>query len=429
MGLLSWLFPSEEDRVAKAAGWMEREDWAEARLALMGIDNDEAKALLATCEQQLCQLNLDAAVSWAEADDEDRIRHHLDVAENFRSPEMAEAFRTCRRTVRTIRETQRDEAKAKAEAQRKSAEPDILPEFLAENPFGDADDEGAARIALIVESYDPALKSTVGELGAGFARALIDLEDGRADLALQGLLALPEDSAVVRYERARVAYAMGDAGATARELRAFLEIHGSHVNMGRHHTATFLATALAEAGDVQGALAILRKERKKDRNLGAGLYASLLEASGELEEAETELVRLVKTYSRDSGLYAMLGRVRAKAGNRAGAMITLEAGLEACACKPGQCGYKPPDVRVIRTLATLYLEDGVETARGLELAGQAMELIQQPAWDDVYLEALAARVSGRPEARQMAASLWEHTPVGDSRQDRLTRFLPAPAES
>lgn len=424
MGLLSWLFPSDEDKIAKAKRWMDGGEWADARLLLMGIEHPEAKTLLQDCEVQLCQLNLDAAVSWAEADDPDRVQHHFEVAENFSSSATGEAFRAARRQVREIRTAREEEKKREAEALARQAvanEPvymDGMPET--------ADEEAAARIALIVESYDPALKETVGPLGSTFAQALLDLEDGRADLAIRGLVELPDDVAVVRYERARAAYAMGDPAATAKELVAFAELHGQHAGMGRHHSAIFLATVLTESGQVDEALALLRKERKNDPELGAGLYAQLLELTGELEQAERVLMKLIRTYSKDTGLYALLGRVRAKAGNRMGAMTTMEAGLEASKCKPGTCGFRPPDIRLVRGLATLYLEDGLETARALELAEQAVGLVQQPTWEDAYLQALAARASGVVDSDRMIAALWEHTP-DDERREKLTKFLPPPA--
>lgn len=428
MGLLSWFFPSAEDRIVTARSWIAEGDWAEARQTILGVDHPDAVALVAQCEAELCRLNLAAAVSWADAGDEDRVRHHLDVAENFKGPGLEEDFREARRALRTKREARQAEKAAAAAAHDLSAQHAAVPAFLQDdNQLTEGqDEESAARISLIVESYAPALRNSVGTLGATFAQALLDLENGRADLSLQGLLTLPDDQPVIRYERARAAYAMGDPAATTRELKAFAELHGQHVDMGRHHTGLFLATTLTESGSIDEALAFVRTERKRDPDFGAGLYAQLLEIKGELKESERVLVALVRTYPKDSGLYALLGRVRAAQGNRHGAMTTLEAGLEACACAPGTCGFRPPDVRVIRSLATLYLEDGVDTKRGLELAQQAQGLVQQPTWEDVYLQALAARSSGMPEAKQLAATLWEHTPTGDERQERLQKFLPAP---
>lgn len=424
MGMLSWLFPSDEDKIAKAKRWMDSEEWADARLQLMGIEHPEAKTLLQECEVRLCQLNLDAAVSWAEAEDPDRVRHHFEVAENFSSKATGEAFRAARRQVREIRTEREEQKKREAEelARQAAANEPVYLDGMPET----ADEEAAARIALVVESYDPGIRETVGPLGSTFAQALIDMEDGRPDLAIQGLVELSDDIAVVRYERARAAYAMGDAKATIRELQAFAQLYGQHAPMGRHHSATFLATVLTEAGRVEDALALLRKERKKDPQLGAGLYAQLLELSGELEQAEKVLMKLIRTYSKDTGLYALLGRVRAKAGNRMGAMTTMEAGLEASKCKPGTCGYRPPDIRLIRGLATLYLEDGMETARALELAEQAAGLVQQPTWEDAYLQALAARASGGADSDRMVEALWAHTP-DDERRTKLTKFLPPPA--
>ena len=90
------------------------------------------------------------------------------------------------------------------------------------------------------------------------------------------------------------------------------------------------------------------------------------------------------------------------------AMRALEASLEAICCAPGKCGTQKPDLDTHRLLATLYLEDGVEVARGIELANTAAGILSQPqamSWDDAYLMALAAKARGAPEAGEMARRL------------------------
>ena len=106
-------------------------------------------------------------------------------------------------------------------------------------------------------------------------------------------------------------------------------------------------------------------------------------------------------------------------------MRALEAGLEVC-CAKGKCGPKGPDLDLHRTLATLYLEDGVDRERGLELAGTAASLVQQPTWDDAYLTALVARTRNEPEAPALADRLRKLTPAEHPGAPRVAKFLVAP---
>ena len=46
MGLLSWLFPSPEDRIRRAQDLVDRERYADARLEVMDIDHPEALEIL-----------------------------------------------------------------------------------------------------------------------------------------------------------------------------------------------------------------------------------------------------------------------------------------------------------------------------------------------------------------------------------------------
>lgn len=437
MGLLSYFFPSEADRIARAQKLLANQRWADARLEVLDLESEAAQQVKSTAESELVRMNLEAAVSWCQADDDGRVMHHLEVAENFRGKDSDALFLDARRQMRTIR------AERKAEAERaKEAEDSRM---LAADPFGasggpswldksmpndllDAqDDEAAARLALIVEGYPAELRKTVGELGAPFARAILDMEDGRADLALQGLLALPDEQPVIRYERARVAYALGDSAAAARELKQFGTLANGHHPMGRQHSATFLALCLTETGDPEAGLRVLRSARAKNPKLGGALFAQLLDMTGDFTEAESVLRSLIRQHPRDNGLYKLLARVRVNGGHRQGAMAALESALSANDCTPGRCGYQPPDAGVIRGLALLYLEDGVETERGLELAAQAQAMVEKPTWEDAYLVALAAKTGGDPEAKKYIDGLTEHTPPGDARAARINQYLLATA--
>jgi len=429
MGIFSFLFPSAEDRVARARKLMDAGRWAEARLEVLDLDHADAASVQRDCETELARINLTEAISWAEAGDDDRVRHHMELAGNFRHGGLDEEFRATRATLRDARQARREAEQRRIEAEANRvihADTTGSPSWLdtsMPNIYDGDDEEAAARLALVVEGYAAPLRATVGELGGGFARALLDFQDGRPDLAIQGLLELPDDAPLVRFERARAAYALKDPRAAARELREFANLAKGHHVMANQHTGVFLAMCVAETGDLQEALQILRSVRKRDPGQGVVLFAQLLEAAGELDEAESVLAKVIRKHPSDPGLYKLLARVRVAGGHRTAAMAALESSLSIGHCTPGKCGFRPPDIDAMRSLALLYLEDGIETERALELSGQVSAAGGEPSWEDAYLAALTARSKGQPEAAQIASSLWDNTPSTDPRHARLTRFL------
>lgn len=434
MGLFSWLFPSESDQIAKGQALMERGAWADARLEVLDIASATAKSIVEAAEQQLALQNLEAAISWANAGDDERIQVHLDLANQFRKPGMDEAFRDNLRTIRDIRTGQNaEDAKRKQEqaARRETIDPMGLDgsTALLRPPSGmnltEAEHiELEARIGLLIENYPDALRDSVGELDADFANAVLALEDGNYAEALQGLLTQNDDHALVCWERARAAQALGDPRAAARSLRRFAELAGGHYTIGRNHTGVLLAQLTAESGDIESALRILRSVRKEDPDQGTGLFAALLEATDELEDAETVLLAAVKKHPKALPLYSLLARVRLKGGHRVAAMTALERAMDQCACGTGKCGSVPMDAGIVRTLATLYFEDGMEPERAHELAGQAAGLVQQPGFEDAYLSALAGRARQDPGVEPLVAQLYTAVPDGDPRRSLLDRHLP-----
>lgn len=433
MGLISWLFPSDEDRIRSARTMLERGHHADARLEVLEIDHDDARAVLGQAEQALALKNLQTAISWAEAGDDHRVASHLELAENFHHGGLEDEFRDGRRRLRELRAARSEEAaraKQQKAARQMAADPLGLTggaNWLDKPPPGDLYDprldELEARVALIIEGYPDGLRQTVAQLGADFAKAVIDLDDNRADRALQALLALPDDQPLVRWERARACHALNDPKAAAAEIRAFAELAGGHHDMGRSHSGELLALVTVEAGDPHGALRVLRSVRATDPKRGTMLFAQLLEATGDLGEAEKVLTGLIGQHPRTQSLYSMLCRVRLRGGHRAEAMRALEASLEAVCCTPGKCGSQPPNLDILRSLSTLYLEDGVERERALELADQAFGLVEKPLWEDIYLRALVARVTQDPEATDFATRLRTLTPAGDPRAARLEAHL------
>lgn len=430
MGLLSWLFPSPADRVARARTELAAGRPDEARLEVLDVDHPDAAAVLAEAENALALRNLEAAIQSARSGDDVRAAESLELADRFHHGGLDERFREARRELREIRNDRTVAAqRAKEEAHRRLMSADPLgvtggPSWLDRtadpNAFDPDHEELEARLALLVESYPEALRARVTDLGADFAHAVLDLDEGKAELAVQTLMGLPDDDPLVQWERARAAYALGDPAAASKALRAFVREAGGHHGMGQRHSATFLAQCLTETGDVAGAVRVLRSAREDDPKLGSVLLAQLLELQGELGEAEGLLKQVIRDAPRSAQPYALLARVRLAGGHRAGAMRALEASLEACgSCAPGQCGYVPPDLTVHRMLATLYLEDGIERDRALELADVARGLVRQPVWGDLYLAALAAKATGTPEAPQLIDRLRQVTPPDSPQAERV----------
>ena len=278
------------------------------------------------------------------------------------------------------------------------------------------------RLSLVLENYPKTLQATVPELGSQYAEALLLIEDGKAEEALQTLLQMDSSQALVRCERARAAFILGDAAAARDELNAFANLASGHYVMGNRHTAEFLAQMTAQAGDIKSAITILMKLRETESKHGGFLLAQLLFADEKYAQAETVLRDLIRSFPKTTALYKLLAQVRIAAGFRVEAMRVLEQALEATHCAPGTCGYQPPDPEVKRLLAILYLEDNIEPQRATELIAE-LPVPKQPLWDDVYLKALEAKRSGHGTADSLAKTLLANTPEDHPAHSRATQYL------
>lgn len=425
MGWLSWLFPSPEDRIAKARKLLAQDRPDEARLELLDLAHADAAPLLAEAENALALKNLEAALQAARMGDDARAAEHLELATGFHKGGHEAAFQDTRRELREIR-SGREDAAARAQAEQDAR---LLQGVgsgpVDPTPFDPDEEELAQRLALIVESYPASLRDRVPALGPTFARAVLDLQEGRPEEALPALVALPDDEPLVHWERARVAHALGDPASAAGAVRAFAQRAGGHRAMGNLHSGEYLSMLLAETGDLPGALRVLRDVRAAEPKVGGFLFAQLLFATRELAEAERVLTGLVRENPKQPAFYTLLARVRVAGDHRVEAMRALEACLETTCCTPGKCGSQPPDLEVHRLLATLYLEDGVEPQRALELADVAASLVERPVWDDAYLRVMVARARGLPEATELADHLRRVTPPEHPAARKLERLLPA----
>lgn len=418
MGLWSWLFPGPEDRIRSARAALAAGRPDHARLDVQGLEHPDAAGILVEAETALAKLNLEAAIMAGRAGDDVRAGECLELADSFHHGGLDEQFRATRAELREIR-AGRDAAKAKA-AQL------AVPVDADDGTFDEEAEELAQRLALHFEGYPAPLRPDAARLGAPFAEAVLAAGGGDWPTAWTKLQALSDQEPLVAWERARAARELRDLPTAVAQLRRFAELAGGHHEVGGEHSAVWLASLLADQRDGQGALRVLRELSQSGAKVppaASFLQARLLAAAGELPAAEQLLRGLVAAHPKEQVLYTTLARVRLQGGHRVEAMRALEASMEACCSSPGKCGDRPPDLETHRLLATLYLEDGLETGRALELAGTAAGLVQQPTWDDAYLGALAAKAQGRTDALELARRLRDHTPAGSPMAARVERLL------
>jgi len=432
MGLFSWFLPSPEKRLERAKKHLEAQRFMDAYHELQGFEHEGVDALREQAETGLVDKNLKAAVSWANAGDDGRVDIHLELAERYHRGGLEAQFKSTRRQVRTLRSNR----EAAAEAEERKAEAKLLnvdptnalkggglptPQLPDEWKGPDAEIK-RAQLALIIENYPEALRPSVANLGPTFAQAVLEMDEGKANEALQHLIALDDSQPLVRYERARVASVLKDPASARRELLAFVELAKGHHPIGNNHTGVMLAQYNAELGDFKEGIRVLLELRKTQPKLGGFLLAQLLTATDDLQGAEIVLRELIKDHPKQTTFYKLMAIVRVKAGFRVDAMNVLERALAATHCAPGTCGYQPPDPEVKRLLATLYLEDNIETNRAYELVAE-LGPPQKSSWDDQYLNALVARSKGKPNAQKLADRLLSSTPEDHPAHGRAQQYL------
>ena len=103
MGLLSWLFPSDDERMNKAEARLAQGEFALARDMVESIEGARAADLLRRAHAGLLSMNIEVALGYARAGDFDRAREHMSLAEEFAQPGDPE-LRGARRALREARE-------------------------------------------------------------------------------------------------------------------------------------------------------------------------------------------------------------------------------------------------------------------------------------------------------------------------------------
>ncbi len=440
MGLLSWLFPSTEDRLAKAERLLADGEYRMARDEIDGIDGSRALRLRGAANEGLKQRNIEEAVACANAGNLEAAKEHLELAASFAESGDPEV-RGARRAVREVRQAaKRDQAPESRPIESPggvfggalgggaptptAGEGGPAPEI--EDPlYSLPPDDPRLRFALLLERYPEDFGKRMAGLGPDFATAVLAIEDGTPEHAVEVLGRFVTVDSVARFERARAASMAGMPDMAESDLVAFAKEEGGHRRIGDTHTAVLLASALAAQARRQEALAVLDDSLRRD---GADVSllvnkAMLMESLGQHAEAD-EVARLtIRHHPKVMVLYKLMARCRLKAGKRLEAMQVLEAGLTSN-CTTGRCGSLPFDVEAGRMLAQLYLEDRQDPQRASELLARIKRNNKSPGWFDGYLEALSARNVEDVRMVDMVKNLGAGLQRGDPRIGLLREAFP-----
>jgi len=443
MGLLGWLFPSDEDKLNKARGLVDV-DPAQAIHLLNGLDIDGAMEVTTAARNQLKSKNLGVALGCANSGEFEIADEHLELAARFAEKGDA-AVADARKEVALLKKTA-----PKARAPRSlgaasdpfggggAAMPVAGGEFEGEiEAQGDDDlwslppDDPRVRFALLLETYPEDLRERLAALGTSFAEAVVDIDDGQPKRALKVLGSFVGSEPAARFERARAAQATGNLPLAGSDLATFGDTVG-HVAIGGVHTGALLGRVLAEQGRLEDALAAVNKAMEQDAGNFQlrGTKATMLEGLGHFGEAD-ELARgLIREVPSDMGLYKLMARCRIQSNKRIEAMQVLESGLKSN-CTTGNCGSQPFDVDAGRLLARLYLEDRLDPRRARELVIRVKAGLDQPTWFEDYLDALTARNEEEEDALEQARRLLPaaNAPEDDPRRKMVMKAFPELAPS
>ncbi len=437
MGFLGFLFPSDADKVEKARGLVEV-DPARALHLVNGLEVEGSDAVRTVARDKLKARNIEVALGCANAREFEEAKEHLDLAARF-ADKGDSAVKAARKEVAVLEKTA---PKPKARSMGGGSDPfgggAAMPVAGGAALEGEIEAEGdddlwslppedpRVRFALLLETYPEALRERLAGLGQGFAEAVVDIDDGKAEKALKRLGSFVGKEPAARFERARAAQAAGNLPLAGSDLATFGEAVG-HMTIGGVHTGALLAQILAEQGRLAEALAAVENALEADEGSVPlrGTRASLLEGLGRFGEADEVARRLVREVPSDMGLYKLMARCRVQGDKRVEAMQVLESGLKSN-CTTGSCGSQPFDVDAGRLLARLYLEDQIEPRRARDLVMRVKANVEQSTWFENYLDVLTARNENDDDALDQARELLPptDTPENDPRRRMVLKAFP-----
>ncbi len=342
MGFLSWLFPSTQDKIAKAQKLLEQERFAEARQLIVDLRAPEVPALMERCDRGLVSLNLERARGFCRAGNEGQVEHHLELAQRYAQSEQEAEFESFQRERIKIRRARNraslmeqlgSAAKRRAELgpdpgdfswiafngdgsiqlvsdeehplgiPRLVVQPDpamFRPQEVqaAEEAESPSPEELERTRAALLEIYPSTLTEEVKAGGEPLLRALLFQVAGAPERAIPILLKLSDENPVGRLELARAACALGKHEAAYTLMEQFSEMVGGH-RIGALHSIHFQAAIAAWSGDDRRALELLRGDLLAE---APHLQAALCIGEGALEEAREFLLKIYEESPKDARL-------------------------------------------------------------------------------------------------------------------------------
>lgn len=267
MGLLSWLFPKPADRIAKAKKLMAQSRFAEARLEVVDLEEEEAVALKTEAERALVKVNLERAQQFARAGDVGQVESCLNLAQNFSDGSQTELFEQTMEVIqsqaqeRAVAEMWADLRRQAERRRRLGADPgdftlraydgtrtvrlffgaktafslpglEVEPDqtwfrlpwvTLPADPEAPTTDELAQAKAALVDAYPSHHADDLAAAGDVLARAVMDTAAGHPERAVEALIDLPADNLPRTFELGRAAAGLGVHQAAAYALKQFAE--------------------------------------------------------------------------------------------------------------------------------------------------------------------------------------------------------------
>jgi len=270
MGLLSWLFPKPADRIAKAKKLMAQSRFAEARLEVVDLDEEEARTLKTEAESALVKINLERAQQYARAADVGQVETCLNLAENFSDGSHEALFEETMELIKSQAQLRAvaemwEGLRQQAERRRRlgadpgdftlrayegtrtvrlffgaqtafnlpglEVEPDqswFKPQWIpvAADPDAPTPAEIAAAQSALVAAYPAHHAEALNAAGEVLARAIMETAAGRPERAVEALMDLPEGNLPRAFELGRAAAGLGVHEAAAYALKQFAEGDG-----------------------------------------------------------------------------------------------------------------------------------------------------------------------------------------------------------
>ena len=349
MAWLDNLFSSERRTLASAQGLFETARYDDALIMLEDLKSDDAGILREEVAAAAARHWLDKALDATDAGDGKRLRKVMARARRYHRPAIDGMYRDTDRRIRErrVRLTAPEHwvellTAAISQSREYFGKPGGLgvPRYRVfvsrrllmfagttwaadpEARMPDAEDIDAATPAALLSlmdairaMYPDDLGATIPALGAPFVRAVLQIANGRPDLATLPLLELPESDPLVCFERARIAHILGFPNTALLALQNFRILVGDHRTIRRLNTGVFAAQMAVTIGDEARALHVIRAVPA--RFLGKrplALFGRLLINAGELEEARTVLSDHVSRASDNEDALLLLDEVMQRLG-------------------------------------------------------------------------------------------------------------------